>query len=112
MCPPPARAKPPSRSSPPRLATPSLTRLARAFGRYRSRPSASKRRWRRGLREAVGQNIRTRFPIRGCASTIACPLACLPLPTHPYSASRVTTKAEGGGDELGDLTGIYYRNGR
>jgi hypothetical protein len=42
-----------------------------------------------------GQNIRTRLPIEGYTSTIACPLACLPLPCHPYSASRGIAKPEG-----------------
>jgi hypothetical protein len=37
---------------------------------------------------------------------------CLPLSSHPYSASRATTKAEGGDDELEDLAGIHHRDGR
>src|SRR2546428_6909153 len=44
---------------------------------------------------AYGQNIRTRLPTGGDASTIAGALTCLPLPSHPYSASRGTAKAEG-----------------
>src|ERR687888_2397615 len=42
-----------------------------------------------------GQNIRTRLPIGGCASPIDCTLACLPLLSPPYSASRGTAKPEG-----------------
>src|SRR6266498_29245 len=61
---------------------------------------------------SYGQNIRTRLPTGGYASPIAGASACLSLPTPPYSASSATTKAEGGGDELEDLTGIYYRDGR
>src|SRR5882762_9893599 len=44
---------------------------------------------------AYGQNIRTRLPTGGDASTIAGALTCLPLPSHPYSASRGAAKAEG-----------------
>src|SRR5262249_4213122 len=40
-------------------------------------------------------NIRTRLPIGGYASTSARSLACFPLPSHPYSASRGTAKPEG-----------------
>jgi hypothetical protein len=49
--PPPGRAKPPSRLSPPRLAMPSLTRPLHGGGRCRSRPNASKRRWKHGVRK-------------------------------------------------------------
>ena len=41
------------------------------------------------------QNIRTRFPTEGYASTTACASACLPLDSHPSSASKGTAKAEG-----------------
>src|SRR5262245_55388333 len=41
------------------------------------------------------QNIRTRFPTRGYASTTGCASACLPLDSPPYSASRGTGQAEG-----------------
>src|SRR5215471_13623997 len=44
---------------------------------------------------SYGQNIRIRFPTGGYALTTARALACLPLDSHPYSASRGTTQAEG-----------------
>src|ERR687887_1479613 len=50
---------------------------------------------RRSSATSYGQNIRTRLPIGDYASTSARPLACLPLPSHPYSASRGTAKPEG-----------------
>src|SRR5712691_6992837 len=44
---------------------------------------------------SYGQNIRTRLPRGGYASTIVRALACLPLHSYPYSASLWTAKAEG-----------------
>src|SRR2546422_7575161 len=44
---------------------------------------------------SYGQNIRTRLPTEGEASSIAGASTCLPLPSHPYSASRGTAKLRG-----------------
>src|SRR5438034_9104974 len=44
---------------------------------------------------SYGQNIRTHLSTGGYASTIARHLTCLPLPSHPYSASRGIAKPEG-----------------
>src|SRR5215831_1996187 len=55
-----------------------------------------------------GQNIRTRLPIGGYSSTIARPLACLPLPSHPYSASRGIAKPEGEDDGLETPARLYH----
>jgi Transglycosylase len=60
------------------------------------------------LEISYGQNIRTCLPTRGYASTIAGALACLPLHSHPYSASIGTVKAEGGGDGLETPAGVYH----
>src|SRR5256714_1747720 len=46
-------------------------------------------------RNPYSQNIRTRFPTGGYASTTGCASACLPLDSPPYSASRGTGQAEG-----------------
>src|SRR2546430_6334849 len=59
-----------------------------------------------------GQNIRTCLPTGGHASTIARASACLPLPSHPYSASIWTAMAEGGGDGLESPAGIYHGDSR
>src|SRR4029453_7545411 len=55
-----------------------------------------------------GQNIRTRFPIGGYASTTAHASACLSVHSHPYSGLLWTAKAEGGGDGLETPAGVYY----
>ncbi len=57
---------------------------------------------------SYGQNIRTRLPTRGYASTIAGALICLPLHSHPYSASRGMAEVEGGGDGLETPAGVYH----
>src|SRR5262245_54825510 len=53
------------------------------------------------------QNIRTRLPTGGYALTLIYAWACLLLPSHPYSVSRGTAKAEGGGDGLETPVGVY-----
>src|SRR6266699_1987868 len=42
-----------------------------------------------------GQNIRTRLPTVGEASSLSGASPCLPLSSHPYSASRGTAKMRG-----------------
>jgi len=66
----------------------------------------------RALRPPYGQNIQTPLPTGGQASTMACVSACLPLHSHPYSASIGTAKAEGSDDGLETPAGVYHGDRR
>src|SRR5205823_6372555 len=59
-----------------------------------------------------GQNIRTCLPTGGHASTSTHTSTCLPLPSHPYSASRGMAKPEGGDDGLETPAGVYHGDRR
>src|SRR5262245_56646600 len=87
------------------LPQPSQTRVARDL--------VAEAEWKlAALLPPYGQNIRTRLPTGGCASTIAGASACLPLHAHPYLALRGTAKVEGRGHGLETPAGVYHWNCR